>query len=172
MNRKRGLTAKCLPRRPSSVPHKACRFLKNIEDRHPSVCGFCSAATCRDGKHTNVASFSAVVSVFPSLDGDAMVCFHDVNLVIGAMFNTERFLRYSGTAYRAFFLPIFVGVVSLCGNTMATIRALDHVAIDHVDFIGNARCELHAMVAQAVVNGEGAHRCLTPLGGTLTARET
>jgi hypothetical protein len=58
-----------------------------------------------DAEHTNVAAFSDLLSVLPLVADDAMLTFHDANLVGDTIQIIERFLTHMRTPYSMVILP-------------------------------------------------------------------
>jgi hypothetical protein len=87
-----------------------------------------------DGEHTNIAAFSDFVSVLPTLTRDALVVFHDANLVIDAINNAERLLRHLGVRFETLILPDSVAVIGIRSTAKMAADELGPHALDRVSF--------------------------------------
>jgi len=134
---------------------KLATFDADASQISPAAIGVPIDVALIDGEHTNVATFSDFMSLFPALTPDAMVVFHDANLILDAIRNVECFLRYSGVSYRTFFLHHVVAMIALRGSQAAAAERLALLAHDPVAFARDSRRNLHESIAQAVA--EGAH---------------
>jgi len=68
-----------------------------------------------DGEHTTVAAFSDVMSLLPIIAADAVICFHDANLVADAIRNLERFFTYASIEFATVFLRDNVCAIGCVG---------------------------------------------------------
>jgi len=100
-----------------------------------------------DGEHTNVAAFSDFVAILPALERDACIVFHDANLVLDAITNIERLLRYQGTPFVTMILADLVAVICLRAAAEAARAELGPHALDRDTFTSWARNALRAEVA-------------------------
>ena len=105
-----------------------------------------------DAEHTNVAAFSDFLSIFPFLAEDAVIAYHDSNLIIDAIYNAERFLAYSDIPFRSVFLPDYVAAIGLGGMGEALVADVGEAALDRVRFVASARRELQTTVAMEVLD--------------------
>ncbi len=87
-----------------------------------------------DGEHTIVAAFSDFVSVLPTLARDALVVFHDANLVMDAIKNAERLLRHLGARHETLILPDCVAVIGMRSAAKLANDELGPQALDRVSF--------------------------------------
>lgn len=108
-----------------------------------------------DGEHTTVAAFSDVLSVLPFLAPDAIVAYHDANLLTDAIRNVERFLAYSAIPFCTVFLPDFVAAIALRGMADALVQAVGAAALDQRQDQFRARRGLQETVALEVVKDLG-----------------
>jgi hypothetical protein len=76
-----------------------------------------------DGEHTVLAAFSDVMSLLPTVSENAVISFHDANLVADAIRNLERFFAYAGIMFATAFLPDNVCAIGLRGMA-------DHIATE------------------------------------------
>jgi hypothetical protein len=101
-----------------------------------------------DGEHTNLAVFSDFLSILPVLSRDAVVAFHDANLVLDGIGNIERFLRYEKTEHVTMFLRDCVAVIGLRGARHVIEAELGPHALDRVEYETWARNAVRAEIAQ------------------------
>lgn len=106
-----------------------------------------------DGEHTNVAAYSDFFSVLPNLASDALVAFHDTNLVSDAIKNIQVYLSYSGIAHRLFCLPACVSVIALRGSIGAASEAFAPYALGEAAYIRSSKQNLREEIARAVSAG-------------------
>ena len=92
-----------------------------------------------DGEHTDVAAFSDFLSVFPFLSDDAVVAYHDSDVVANAIQHAERFLTYARVPFRTVFLPTHVAAIGLRRMGEALISDAGEAALDRETFLANAR---------------------------------
>lgn len=107
-----------------------------------------------DGEHTNTAAFSDFLSIFPVLQRDACVMFHDANLITDAIANAERFLRYERTAHVTLFMPDQVAVVCLRGLVAPAVAELAAYAVDRAAYEAYASRELIRQLVENSRAGE------------------
>lgn len=84
--------------------------------------GVCDLALI-DGEHTDAAVLSDVTSLLPALAEDAVIAFHDVDLVKGGIDAAMAGLRDTGIPHRLFLLPDVVGALALGGSIEAAAEA-------------------------------------------------
>jgi len=104
-----------------------------------------------DGEHTNVATFSDFVSIFPMLAEDAVIAFHDAHIITAAIQNAERFLTYSGIRFRTVFLPDNVAAIGLRRLAEPLIASVGDAALDRDKFVADASRRLQSAVAMEVL---------------------
>lgn len=78
-----------------------------------------------DGEHTDAAVLSDVSSLLPVMSEDALIAFHDVDLVRGGIDAALARLDEAGIAHRLFLLPDVVGVIALRGSIEAAAAAFE-----------------------------------------------
>jgi AcrR family transcriptional regulator len=66
-----------------------------------------------DGEHTNRAAFTDFVNVLQLVEDNAIIAFHDANLVIDALFNVETMMKARGFRAHLVFLPDQIAAVAL-----------------------------------------------------------
>ena len=127
-----------------------------------------------DGEHTNVACFSDFLSIFPTLSEDALIVFHDAELIPAAILNAERFLAYLGVAFRTVFLPDRVVAIGLRGMAETMGDGMGGPVLDREAFLASARKEIAGSIATDVlVRGEiGMRRLLRQFRVQLVQRVT
>lgn len=110
-----------------------------------------------DAEHTTTAAFSDSMSLLPGLGHDAIVSYHDANLVADAIQNLERFLVCTGVAFTTVFLRDNVCAIALRGMAEHVARELRPHALDRSRFLSAARRQVQAsIVAEALLRGEVA----------------
>jgi hypothetical protein len=92
-----------------------------------------------DGEHTNVAVFSDVMSLLPAIVPDAIIAFHDANLVADAIQNLERYFIYAGIEFATVFLRDSVCAIGLRGMAERVTVALAPYARYREQFLADAR---------------------------------
>jgi hypothetical protein len=106
-----------------------------------------------DGEHTTVAVFRDFLSILPMLGPDAVVAFHDFNLIFDAVANIDSFLTYSGISHRMYLLPDVVAVIVMGKSIFRADEAFAGVALEPATFVKEARRLLHEHIARSVAAG-------------------
>lgn len=106
-----------------------------------------------DGEHTNTAVFSDFLSILPCLSENAVVVFHDVNLISDGFKNIDMFLSYMGVSHRLFLLADVVGIIALRGSIGPASEFFGPHALDEAAFIRQAKISLRECIAEAVKAG-------------------
>jgi len=101
-----------------------------------------------DGEHTNRAAFRDFVKVRHFLHEDALVAFHDANLVFDAILNIETMLADGAVEHCGCFLPDFVYAVGLGKFAPLVRHQFGPLGLDREAFIANARRQLNLAVCQ------------------------
>ena len=104
-----------------------------------------------DGEHTNTAAFSDFLSVLPLLADDAVVAWHDSNLITDAIQNVERFLDHGQIPYYSVFLPDNVAAIGLRGLAGPLRAGMREVALERDPFVAEARRKRQMAVALEVL---------------------
>lgn len=100
-----------------------------------------------DGEHTNVACFSDADRILDFIQKDAVITFHDSNLISDAIQNFEKLLGRLGVEYNAIFLPDVVAAIGI-GKFAGRIESdLGAFAAPRTAFLAEA--QLHRWVAVA-----------------------
>lgn len=108
-----------------------------------------------DGEHTNTATFSDFMSILPLLADDALIIFHDSNLIAVAIQNIECFLTHQGIPFHSVFLPDVVAAIGLRGMAEPLMACVADVALERDDFIADAGQALQITVAMEVLERGG-----------------
>jgi Methyltransferase domain len=112
-----------------------------------------------DGEHTIVAVFSDVMSLLPVVSEDAVIAFHDANLVADAIRNLEQFFTYAGVKFATVFLPDYVCAIGLRGMADHITTELGPHGYDRDRFLVNAKHQVWGcVVAEALARGDVAPR--------------
>jgi hypothetical protein len=105
-----------------------------------------------DGEHTNTAAFSDFLAIFPMIANNALVTFHDANLVGDTIQIIERLLVHLGTPHSLIILPTCVAVFGF-GNFISSVQTeLAPHAEERTTFFTTAREERHKAVADSVID--------------------
>jgi hypothetical protein len=134
---------------------KLSTFECDASDLAPSELGRQLDLVLIDGEHTNVAAFSDFMSMLPMLSENALVLFHDDNLLTDAIENILRVLTYLGVPHHFHYLPDVVGLLALRRSRAPAAAQFGGIAHEPATFIRNAKRGLCEAIAQAVA--EGAH---------------
>jgi hypothetical protein len=105
-----------------------------------------------DGEHTNVAAFSDFMAVLPLIAEDALVIFHDANLVSDTLQIIERLLVQQQTRYTMAILPSCVAVFGFGEFVHAVETDLAPHAEPKEAYFAAARRHRHSAVADAVIS--------------------
>lgn len=125
-----------------------------------------------DGEHTDTAAFSDFVSMLPLLAPDAVVAWHDADLVIDALQNAERLLEHRGIPFRTVLLPDVVGAIGLGTAAGLVERALAPFALERAAFTRAARAHIHRSIVEAAIErGEALPPAAAAAPGDPTLRE-
>jgi hypothetical protein len=116
-----------------------------------------------DGEHTVVAAFSDVMSLLPVVSENAVISFHDANLVADAIRNVERFLAYAGVEFATVFLPDNVCAIGLRGMADPVAEELGPHALDRDRFIVNARKQVLQDIALNYMKDFTSWKLVSPL---------
>ena len=106
-----------------------------------------------DGEHTTTAAFSDFVSLLPSLSPDAVILFHDSNLVMESIINIERLLQYHCVPFDTYFLPQVVAAIALRGSMALARERFGQLALDRDEFVTQSKRMLFEEIARAVAAG-------------------
>jgi hypothetical protein len=104
-----------------------------------------------DAEHTNIACFSDAVSIFRFLEPDAIISFHDANLVADAIQNFELMLRFLGLNVSTVFLPDCVAAIGIGAMADAVNRRLQPFSLPREEYLAGARKQRWKMVARSMI---------------------
>lgn len=102
-----------------------------------------------DGEHTNQAAFNDFLSIYRLTEENAIISFHDSDLVMDAIVNAEALLNFLQRKNRLFFLPERVAVF-LLGNVAKYGDGLARWELDRGEFLRKSRTNLDEVIAQNV----------------------
>ena len=116
-----------------------------------------------DGEHTVVAAFSDVMSLLPVVSENAVISFHDANLVADAIRNLERFFTYAGIKFATVFLPDNVCAIGLRGMADHISTELGPYALDRDRFLVNAKHQVFEWIAVNYMKNFTFWKVVSPL---------
>jgi hypothetical protein len=116
-----------------------------------------------DGEHTIVAAFSDVMSLLPVVSENAVISFHDANLVADAIRNLERFFIYAGIKFATVFLPDNVCAIGLRDAADHIATELRPHALDRDRFLVNARRHVFECIALNYMRDFTSWKLISPL---------
>lgn len=106
-----------------------------------------------DGEHTNIACFSDAISLLPALAHDALITFHDSNLIFDAIMNCERIFTHLGLSFSTALMPDCVAVIGI--GCFAGLVSKTLTSFDRQTFMDEAHKNVWAHIVQeAVIRGE------------------
>lgn len=130
---------------------KLITFADDASAIDPAQLGLQADLVLIDGEHTNLAAFSDFLAVLPMIAADAIVTFHDANLVGDTIQIIQRFLAQRQTPYSLTILPSCVAVFGF-GRFRGPLEAeLGSFAEPTAAYFATARRQLHQAVAEAVI---------------------
>jgi hypothetical protein len=136
--------------------------LDAAEVRHTEVKGRADLVMI-DGEHTIVAAFSDAMSLLPVVSENAVISFHDADVVADAIRNLERFFTYTGVKFATLFLPDKVCAIGLRGMADPIATELGLHALDRDRFIANARNQVCQDIALNYMKNFTSWRLVSPL---------
>lgn len=92
-----------------------------------------------DGEHTDTACFADFCQVMGFVKDDAIIAFHDANLISDAIQNAERMLTYLKIPFTTVFLPECVVAIGIRGMSEAVASELTGVANERSEYLRTAR---------------------------------
>ena len=98
-----------------------------------------------DAEHTNRAAFADFASVLRLVEEEAVIAFHDANILIDALWNITTFLRFINRRHAAFFLPDTVCAVALGRMVEPATRSLQGVCFDPEAFYQKSKAWLRTV---------------------------
>jgi hypothetical protein len=105
-----------------------------------------------DGEHTNVAAFSDFMAVWPMIAKDAVITFHDANLIGDALQNIECLLVQRRIRHTMVVLPSCVAVFGFGQFAGEVDIALEPHAEAKEAYFAAARRERHGAIANAMID--------------------
>ena len=115
-----------------------------------------------DGEHTNTACFSDVISLMPLIAADAVIEFHDSNLICDAIENAEKMLTYIGIEHATVFLPDCVAAIGLRGMAKIVESELSPFALERSTYLAKSRHDRVAAMIYMRQNPSKAWRSIYP----------
>ena len=101
-----------------------------------------------DAEHTNRAAFRDFTRAFKMIEPDAIIAFHDSNLLVDALWNIEEFLSFIGQPNWGFYLPDQVYAVAV-GHVMdLATAALAHCCLNREKFYRSSKSSLWRMIGE------------------------
>ncbi len=104
-----------------------------------------------DAEHTNVAAFSDFMAVLPLIADDALITFHDANLISDALQIIERLLVQRQTRHSMVILPSCVAVFGFGAFVDLVEADLAPHGEAKEEYFAAARRQRHAAIADAVI---------------------
>jgi hypothetical protein len=100
-----------------------------------------------DGEHTNRAAFRDLISILPFMEEDAVIVFHDAQLIHDAIANIEAMLHFVGKSFYGCFALDNVYAMGLGSRAGLVEETLSPVRHDNDSFLNYARREVHKNIA-------------------------
>jgi len=100
-----------------------------------------------DGEHTNRAAFRDFVSILPLVKNDAIIVFHDAQLIHDAIANIETMLHFLGKSFYGCFALDNVYAMGLGSRAELVKETLRTVRHDSDSFLNYARREVYKNIA-------------------------
>jgi hypothetical protein len=120
---------------------------QDIMEVSPAEVGQGIHFTLIDAEHTNRAAFRDFTCALRMIESNAIIAFHDSNLLVDALWNIEAFLSFIGRAHRGFYLPDVIYAVAF-GNLIDTATAaLGAYCLDPEGFYRSSKSSLWRMIA-------------------------
>jgi|LakMenEpi03Aug12_release.lakeMendotaPanAssembly.Ray.scaffolds.fasta_scaffold124747_3 hypothetical protein len=100
-----------------------------------------------DGEHTNRAAFRDFLSILPLVKDDAIIAFHDAQLIHDAIFNIESMLHYIDKSFYGCFALDNVYAMGLGIRSDLVKNSLRSMRHDTDTFLNYARHQVHQHIA-------------------------
>jgi len=100
-----------------------------------------------DGEHTNRAAFRDFISILPLVKDDAVIVFHDAQLIYDAIANIESMLPFVGKSFYGCFARDNVYAMGLGSRAELVEKTLRAVRHNNDLFLNYARREVHKNIA-------------------------
>ena len=108
-----------------------------------------------DGEHTVAAAFSDFLNLRRFIEKDAIIIFHDSNLVFDAIRNCEALLVDAGASFTTVFLPDQVAAIGLGELSEKLALETSPYSLPRVQFLSDVERALQKIVAlQYIENGD------------------
>ena len=104
-----------------------------------------------DGEHTVMAAFSDFISILPLLAPDAVIVWHDANLVCDAIRNAERVLVWQGVPFCTVFLADHVAAIAVGAMAEPLATELGPESLARETYLANARDFVARSVTEEVL---------------------
>jgi hypothetical protein len=160
-------TARMIESLKSALPENCLAKLSTFDQDAAEVCHAeikaCPDLVMIDGEHTIVAAFSDVMSLLPTVSENAVISFHDANLIADAIRNLERFLSYAGIKFATVFLPDNVCAIGLRGMADQIAAELGPHALDRDLFLVNAKNQVLEWIALNYMRDFTSWKLVSPL---------
>lgn len=108
-----------------------------------------------DGEHTNVACFSDAERLLDFIEQDAIILFHDANLIADALQNYSRMLDRLGRPHVLYIAPDCVGVLALGHFCQAVTEEFGPVSYPLHDYIAQAQTGRWEMITLSMLDKMG-----------------
>lgn len=125
-----------------------------------------------DGEHTNEATFEDFISTLSMCKPDALIAFHDSNLITDAILNCESLLRHEGRTHQPYFLRDQVCAFAIGNMIDRASPVLELVALDRQAFLDEAREYLRDQIIWRASRTRRMIKAAGLLGPARAARDT
>ena len=130
----------------SDIIAKLTTFELDISDIDPAQIGAPIHIAFIDAEHTNRAAFRDFLQAFKLVNRDALIVFHDLNILVDALCNVEAFLKFVNVKHHVFYLADHVFVVALGKLAEPAVSELGPAALNPQEFYVSAKQELTAEI--------------------------
>ena len=130
----------------SDIIAKLTTFELDISDIDPAQIGAPIHIAFIDAEHTNRAAFRDFLQAFKLVNRDALIVFHDLNILVDALCNVEAFLKFVDVKHHVFYLADHVFVVALGKLAEPAVAELGPAALNPQEFYVSAKRELTAEI--------------------------
>ncbi|MFM9927783.1 hypothetical protein VLK31_32775 [Variovorax sp. H27-G14] len=104
---------------------------------------------------------SDFIQVLSYLKPDSVIAFHDANLIIDAIQNAERMLRYLKIEFETVFLPDCVAAIGIRGMAAPVREMLLAHAHERATYVQRSKKQLQQMVAMSLFEAGNYQACET-----------
>jgi len=141
----------------ASAANKVHTIDRDITEVAPADIGRGVHLVLIDAEHTNRAAFRDFARALRMIERDAIIAFHDSNLLVDALWNIEEFLSFIGQPHRGFYLLDQVYAVALGNMVDPATAKLGPCCLDRESFYLSSKSSLWRMIA---VGERGANEFL------------